>query len=89
MYKWKKVNQMETKMNQVPHTEREPGLGCPRCGTFIRTTIVQLLTTRSFRCPRCLLELRLDSQGSGEALGVLKKVQDAHEKVQKASKFNH
>lgn len=79
---------MEMKVNQTPQTDREPGLGCPRCGTFIRTTIAELLTTRSLRCPRCLLELKLDRQASGEALGVLKKVQDAQEKVQKASKFN-
>lgn len=75
-------------MKQVQQNDREPGLGCPRCGTFIPTTITQLLTIRSLRCPRCLLELRLDRQASDEALDILKRVNTAQEKVQKASRFN-
>lgn len=82
------MNQMETKTSKIEQSEREPGVGCPRCGTFIPTTIVQLLMSSSLRCPRCLLELRMDRQASNEALDVLKKVQDAQEKVQKVSKFN-
>lgn len=79
---------METKKNQVQQSDREPGLGCPRCGTFMPMTITQLLVVRNLRCPRCLLELRLDRQASNEALEVLKKVQDARDRVQKTSKFN-
>lgn len=79
---------MEMKVNQTETANREPGLGCPRCGTFIRTSITQLLTIRSLRCPHCLLELKLDRQASTEALGILQKVQAAQERVQNASKFN-
>ena len=74
-------------MKQAHQTDREPGLNCPRCGTFIPTTIMQLLTTRSFRCSRCLLELRLDAFASRDALQALRKVQEAKEKVDNASKF--
>lgn len=69
--------------------DREPGLKCPGCGAFIRTSIEELLTVHSLRCSECKLELKLDRWASAKALDALQKVQDAQHEVQKTSKFNH
>ena len=80
---------MEVKVNQSVETGREPGLSCPCCGAFIRTSIRELLTKSSLFCPCCLLELRLDREASEEALHILQKVNEAQERVEKGGKFNH
>lgn len=75
-------------MNQTKKPDREPGLKCPACGAFIRTSIEELLTVRSLYCEVCHLELHLDRWASAKALSALQKVQEAQRKVQESSKFN-
>lgn len=75
-------------MDQTQQPNREPGIKCPRCGAFIRTSVEELLMARSLWCTECRLELKLDRRASGQALNALQKVQDARLKVNKASKFN-
>lgn len=75
-------------METMKQPEREPGIKCPRCGAFIRTSIDELLTVRSLWCRECRLELKLDRWASSRALSALEKVQTAQKKVQDASKFN-
>ncbi len=75
-------------MNQMKKPDREPGLKCPVCGAFIRTSIEELLTVHSLYCKECHLELHLDRWASAKALSALGKVQEAQRKVQASSKFN-
>ena len=55
--------------------QRVPGLSCPRCGSFIPTSIQALLTSNFLDCPLCNLTLGLDCQLSLRALEALKKVE--------------
>ncbi len=75
-------------MDQRKPPERQPGLRCPVCGAFIRTSIEELLSVHSLRCSECRLELKLDRWASAKALQALEKVQDARKKVENTSKFN-
>ena len=75
-------------MNNVNKPEQIPGVTCPGCGNFIPTTIAELLTAHSLRCPTCSLQLMIDRQQSRKALDALQKVQYAQERVRKTENFN-
>ena len=68
--------------------QREPGLNCPQCGHFIRTTIAELVSTSYLLCPHCHLKLMINRQESKKALDILNKVNDAAQNLEKASHFN-
>lgn len=68
--------------------EEKPGLKCPQCGTFIETSIIQLLAGIPLRCCNCNLTLIMDRMKSSKALNALQKIQNAKVKVDQASKFN-
>jgi uncharacterized paraquat-inducible protein A len=67
--------------------QSQPGLKCPQCGTFIPTTITELLTARALRCPQCQLELTINRAESKQAMDILKNVDEAQKNLQKASTF--
>lgn len=67
--------------------QSQPGLKCPQCGTFIPTTITELLTARALICPQCHLELTINRSESKQAMEILKSVDDAQKNLQKASTF--
>ena len=69
------------------NNQKQPGLNCPQCGTFIPTTIAELLSARSLRCPHCRLELTINRKESKRAMEILQKVDDAHKNLDNASKF--
>ncbi|WP_026367391.1 hypothetical protein [Bacteroides sp. 14(A)] len=68
--------------------QRVPGLGCPRCRMFIPTSVVDLITAKSLKCPTCGLELVIDKAASSKALEALRKVEDAQRRVEESSTFN-
>ena len=55
--------------------QRVPGLSCPRCGSFIPTSIQALLTSNFLVCPLCNLTLDVSCQLSLRALEAFKKVE--------------
>jgi DNA-directed RNA polymerase subunit RPC12/RpoP len=69
------------------NNQKQPGLNCPQCGTFIPTTIAELLSARSLRCPHCRLELTINRKESKRAMEILQKVDDAQKNLDNASKF--
>ncbi len=75
-------------METNQQNQREPGMPCPRCGGFIRTTAAELLVSAYLRCPHCLLQLTIDRNQSKKALQALQKVEEARLKVEKSSRFN-
>lgn len=78
-------------MNQVQSANpvsQQAGLKCPGCGTFIPTTIFQLLTARALVCPHCRLELRIDRMKSHSAFEVLRNVQRVQKNLEEKSHFN-
>ena len=68
--------------------ERKVGMNCPQCNSFIETSIYQLLTADSLRCPACQLKLSIDRLKSKTALDALNKVQQAKQALEKKSKFD-
>jgi len=64
------------------------GLNCPICGTFIETSIFNLLTTNALICPECKLQLKIDRMKSEQAFNALRKVQMAQKNLEEKSKFN-
>ena len=60
---------------------------CPQCGTFIETSIFQLLTTNALVCPSCHLRLKIDRMKSKPAFDALRKVQWAQKNLEEKSKF--
>lgn len=68
--------------------QRVPGLGCPRCRKFIPTSVMELITAKSLKCPTCGLELVIDKAASSKALEALRKVEDAQKRVEESSTFN-
>lgn len=63
------------------------GLKCPQCGTFIETSIFQLLTTNALVCPSCHLRLKIDRMKSRQAFDALRKVQMAQKNLEEKSSF--
>lgn len=68
--------------------KQRAGLKCPRCGTFIETSIFQLLTTNALVCPLCSLRLNIDRVKSRGAFDALRKVQAAKDNLERKSHFN-
>lgn len=68
--------------------QQRAGLKCPQCGTFIETSIFQLLTTSELVCPACRLRLKIDRMKSKPAFDALRKVQMAQQNVEQKSKFH-
>ena len=81
---------MEIEKNKRPTTncEQKTGLKCPQCGTFIETSIFQLLTANALVCPNCHLRLTIDRMKSRGAFDALRKVQTAKENLERKSHFN-
>lgn len=73
---------------QNPAPQRPSGFNCPNCRGFIPVSIQQLLKDEKFVCPVCLLEIRLNRATSQNALHALQKIQDAEDRVKKASVFD-
>lgn len=67
---------------------QKAGLKCPQCGTFIETSIFELLTSRAIECPSCRLRLLIDRMKSRPAFDALRKVQIAQQNLEQKSKFN-
>ena len=72
-------------MSNVGEHSRElkVGMKCPQCGTFIETSIFELLTTKNLECPSCHLCCSRDSKKSKPALEVLRKLQEVQRNVEK------
>lgn len=68
--------------------QQKTGIKCPQCGTFIETTIFQLITAQALKCPACHLELNIDRMKSKPAFDALRKVQQAQQNLDKKSNFN-
>lgn len=68
--------------------EQKAGMKCPQCGTFIETSIFQLLTTNALVCPACHLRLRIDRMKSQKAFDALRKVQMAQKNLEEKSRFS-
>lgn len=76
-------------MNNIPASkEQQAGMKCPQCGTFIPTSIFELLTARGLECPSCHLRLLIDRAKSRPAFDALRKVQNAQQNLEQKSKFN-
>lgn len=58
------------------------GLNCPRCHTFIPTSIPELLRSMALVCPCCQLRLSIDPQKSQTALQALCKIQAAQKRLE-------
>ena len=59
--------------------QQTPGMKCPKCGTFIATTISELLTASGLTCPNCRLVLTINREESKKAMEILEnaeKVED-------------
>ena len=90
------VNNQRMKMKNQNNNPQQPivgmpqrvGLNCPQCGTFIETSIIQLLAGIPLHCRHCGLTLNIDTMKSRRALDALQKVQNAKARVDRASKFN-
>lgn len=68
-------------------TQQAPGFKCPVCGHQIHTTIVELLTQPSLRCPHCYLQLDIDKNESKRAFEIMENVQSAQNKLNNAQKI--
>lgn len=68
--------------------KQKAGMKCPQCGTFIETSIYQLLNTNELVCPLCQLHLSIDRMKSKPAYDALRKVQEAQKILEKKSKFD-
>ncbi len=75
-------------IGQEDARRRRAGLKCPRCGTFIETSIFELLTSGALVCPSCRLRLNIDRTRSRAAFDALRKVQSAIDNLERKSHFN-
>jgi DNA-directed RNA polymerase subunit RPC12/RpoP len=69
------------------NAQQAPGFKCPVCGHTIHTSITELLTQRSLRCPHCFLQLDIDKNESKKAFEIMENVQAAQNKLDKAGKL--
>ena len=67
--------------------QKTPGLNCPQCGTFIPTSISELLSATGLRCPHCQLVLTINRNESKRAMEILMNVEQAQQNLKKASSF--
>ena len=63
--------------------QRTPGIRCPYCGSFIPTSIQQILFSHALFCPTCGLKLNIDKRKADKALKILEKVDEAIDRVDK------
>lgn len=87
----KEETAMDKNSNNRPaqaQAEQKAGLKCPRCGSFIETSIFQLLTTNALVCPQCKLRLNIDRMKSRQAFDALRKVQAAQDNLERKSHFS-
>lgn len=70
------------------NTQQAPGFKCPVCGHPIHTSITELLTQASLRCPHCFLQLNIDKNESKRAFEIMENVQAAQNKLDKAQRMN-
>ena len=68
--------------------EQKAGVKCPQCGTFIETSIFELLTSSTLSCPSCHLRLSIDRMKSKPAFDALRKVQQAQQNLEEKSKHD-
>jgi len=68
--------------------QQQVGMKCPQCGTFIETSIFQILTANALDCPSCHLRLNIDRMKSRPAFDALRKVQAAQDNIEKKSHFS-
>lgn len=66
-----------------------PGMKCPVCGTFIPTSIQELLNAKGLVCPNCGLELSINRNESRRAMEILQDVDNAQKNLDKASKVKY
>lgn len=79
----------KTMSNVEEHArDQKTGMKCPQCGTFIATSIFELLTSQALQCPACHLRLSIDRMKSKPAFDALRKVQNAQKNLEQKSKFN-
>jgi len=52
-----------------------PGITCPRCGLRFPVSIPQLLAADAISCSHCGLRLSVDQEKSGEALELLRRLE--------------
>lgn len=71
-----------TKPRVQQQEQRIPGIRCPHCGNFISTSIQQILFSKCLFCPTCGLKLNIDKRKSDKALKILKKVDEAQQRVE-------
>jgi transcription elongation factor Elf1 len=67
--------------------QQAPGFKCPVCGHPIHTSITELLSQASIRCPHCFLQLNIDKNESKRAFEIMENVQAAQQKLDKAGKL--
>jgi len=67
---------------------QKTGMNCPQCGTFIETSVFELLTSSALLCPSCRLRLSIDRTKSKPAFDALRKIQNAQQNLEQKSKFN-
>ena len=70
-----------------PTTQRPSGFECPVCKGFIPVSMTDLIQKNAIICPICSLHLNINQHASQKAIDALEKVQQAQEKVDKASVF--
>ena len=58
-------------------SQRMPGMKCPNCGSFIPTSIQQILFSNILCCPICGLRINIDKRKSDKALEILEKVDES------------
>lgn len=73
---------------QNVNRDRVGGFNCPVCGSFIPTSMEELMTRASLACPVCNLELTIDKKSSQQAMEAMNKVMEAQKKVESASHFD-
>lgn len=71
-----------------PFQQRKPGLKCPKCGTFIETSMEQIILGHPLICKNCRLKLLIDTEKSRRAIEALKEVKEVKDKVEKTGHFS-
>lgn len=76
---------MISKNTRIEHSSQHiPGMQCPRCGSFIPTSIQQILLSNNLYCPICGLGINIDKRKSDKALKILDKVDEAQKKYEES-----
>lgn len=73
---------------QNVNRDKVGGFNCPVCGSFIPTSMEELITRASLICPICNLELSIDKKSSEKAMEAMNKVMEAQKNVENTSHFD-